>query len=106
MNTQVNNTYRNMKHIQTFEGFLNEADSIKAEQLIGIVNNANKEGTTVTVKKGGKTFELSSVLYMHYKTVEFKATNGTNVTFKHNDMVTVQINESYKQIPYNMKDCR
>jgi hypothetical protein len=40
---------------------------------------------------------------MHYKTVEFKLTNGLNVSFKHNDMVTVQINESYKQIPYNMK---
>ena len=103
MNTQVNNTHRNMKHIQTFEGFLNEADSVKAEQLIGIVNDAHKEGTTVTVTKSGKTFEISSVLYMHYKTVVFKATNGSDVTFKHNDMVTVQINESYKQIPYNMK---
>ena len=85
------------------ESLVNEADSVKAERLIGIVNDAHKEGTTVTVTKSGKTFELSSFLYMHYKTVEFKSTNGTNVTFKHNDMVTFQINESYKQIPYNMK---
>lgn len=92
-----------MKHIQTFESFLNEANSIKAEQLIGIVNDAAKEGTTVTVTKGGKTFELSSVLYMHYKTVEFKMTNGLNVSFKHNDMVSVKINESYKAIPHDMK---
>jgi hypothetical protein len=88
-----------MKHIQTFESFLNETETaIKAEKLIGIMNDANKEGSTVSVIKSGKTYELTSFLYMHYKTLEFKTLNGPNVKFKHDDMV--KVNESLNEASF------
>ena len=66
---------------------------IKAERLLGIVNAAQKQGKTVSVTKGGKTYELVNLLYWHYKTAEYKSRNGVSVIFKHTDMVSYKVNE-------------
>lgn len=81
-----------MKHIQTFENFLNENDiQIKATKLIGIVNDAVKRNETVTVVAKGKTHVLSGFLYQRLKTVEFKAAvTNHSVVFKNDELITIK----------------
>ena len=81
-----------MKHIHTFESFLNEnVNQIKATKLIGIVNDAVKKNETVTVIANGKTHILSSFIYQHLKTIEFKAAvTNHSVIFKNDDLITLK----------------
>ena len=81
-----------MKHINTFESFLNENDDrIKATKLIGIVNDAVKRNETVTVVAKGKTHVLSGFLYQRLKTVEFKAADThQSVVFKNDELITIK----------------
>ena len=81
-----------MKHINTFESFLNENDDrIKATKLIGIVNDAVKRNETVTVVAKGKTHVLSGFLYQRLKTVEFKsAVTNHSVVFKNDELITLK----------------
>jgi len=83
-----------MKNIQTFEEFLNESEnSIRAKDLIGILNDAAKRNENVTVVVKGKTYVLSGLLYQHYKTIEVKLANtGHTIKFKNDDPILIKQN--------------
>jgi hypothetical protein len=81
-----------MKNLQTFEEFLNESkNSIKASNLVGILNDAAKRNENVTVVVKGKTYVLSGFLYQHLKTIEVKVANtGHTIKFKNDDPILIK----------------
>jgi hypothetical protein len=82
----------NKKHLQTFESFLYEsAKQVKAEKLIPLINHAKEQGKTVSITFKGKNYEIDGLLFLHFKTVEFKiaGNRGETKSFKNDDMVTV-----------------
>jgi hypothetical protein len=90
--------------MKTFEDFLNEKEnSIKASNLVSILNDAAKRKENVTVVVKGKTYVLSGFLYQNYKTIEVKVANtGQTIKFKNDDSVLIKesLNEavSYQNI--------
>ncbi len=81
-----------MKNLQTFEEFINESEnSIRAKDLIAILNDAVKRNENVTVVVKGKTYVISGFLYQHYKTIEVKLANtGQSIKFKNDDPVLIK----------------
>jgi hypothetical protein len=90
--------------MKTFKDFLNEKEnSIKASNLVSILNDAAKRKENVTVVVKGKTYVLSGFLYQNYKTIEVKVANtGQTIKFKNDDSVLIKesLNEavSYQNI--------
>jgi hypothetical protein len=68
-----------------------------ADSIIGLINDATKNGKTVTISFRNKEYEIIKFMHLNYKTITFQIKPNIEKIFKHKDeLIIINNNELAK----------